>query len=183
MAGVCTAAAHLRVEEIDARITHEREAWRMRRWMVIRHALVDPQPAAAIAAHVGVAPQTVRTLLWAYKRWGAVGVDTPGKGQRQRASLSLAQAQAIVAKVIKRSAVGQVSTGIRLKPALEKAVGHRVAKTTVYRVLKRPQGRQVVPRPRHPGSTPEQHAACKKPSRARWPRPSGHATRARPAPC
>jgi transposase len=183
MAGVCTAAAHLRVEEIEARSTHERRAWRMRRWLVIRQASVDPQPAAAIAAHVGVAPQTGRNLLWAYKRWGAVGVDTPGKGQRQRAYLSLAQEQALVAKFIKRSAVGQVSTGSMLKPALEKAVGHRVAKTTGYRVLKRHQWRKVVPRPRHPGSTPEQQAAFKKTSRARWPRPSGHATRAIPAPC
>jgi hypothetical protein len=131
----------------------------------------------------GGAPQTVRNLLWAYKRWGAVGVDTPGKGQRQRAYLSLAQEQALVAKFIKRSAVGQVSTGSMLKPALEKAVGHRVAKTTGYRVLKRHQWRKVVPRPRHPGSTPEQQAAFKKTSRARWPRPSGHATRAIPAPC
>jgi hypothetical protein len=132
MARVCTAAAHLRVEEIDARITHEREAWRMRRWMVIRHALVDPQPTAVIAAHVGVVLQTVRNLLWAYKRWGATGLETPGKGQRQRAYLSLAQERAIVGKFLKKSAGGQISTGSMLKPALEKAVGSRVAKTTVY---------------------------------------------------
>lgn len=167
MARVCVAAAHLQVKEIDARLKQEREAWRMRRWMVIRHAVVDPQPAAVIAAHVGVAPQTVRNLLWAYKRWGAAGVETPGKGQRQRAYLSLAQEQRIVNKFLRKSAVGQVSTGTLLKPTLEKAVGHPVAKTTVYRVLKRHHWRKVVPRPRHPESTPELQAAFKKTSRTR----------------
>ena len=63
----CTVANHLSVEEIDERILRAREGWRARRWMVIRHALVDPQPPATIAARCGLAPQTVRNLLWAYK--------------------------------------------------------------------------------------------------------------------
>jgi transposase len=165
MARVCTAAAHVSVEAIDARIKHEREAWRSRRWLVIRHARVDPQPAAVIAAHVGLAPHTVRNLLWAYNRRGPAGIDTVGKGHRQRAYLSLAQEQALVSKFLKRSAVGQVSTGLQLKPALEKAVGRKVAKSTVYRILRRQQWRKVVPRPRHPDSRPEQQAAFKKTSR------------------
>jgi winged helix-turn-helix protein len=183
MARVCTAAAHLSVEEVETRIKHQREAWRIRRWMVIRHALVDPQPAAVIAVHVGLAPQTVRNLLWAYNCRGPAGIDTVGKGQRQRASLSLTQEQALVRKFVKKSAVGQVSTGIMLKPVLEKAVGRRVAKTTVYRILKRHQWRKVVPRPRHPDSTPELQTAFKKTSHTRWPRSSRRGPHTIPAPC
>jgi transposase len=183
MARVCTAAAYLSVEEINARIKHEREAWRIRRWMVIRHALVDPQPAAVIAVHVGLASQTVRNLLWAYQRGGPAGIDTAGRGQRQRAYLSLKQEKTLVAKFLKKSAVGQVSTGTLLKPTLEKAVGHKVAKTTVCRVLKRHQWRKVVPRPRHPESTPERQATFKKTSHARWPNSSRRATHTTPAPC
>jgi transposase len=182
MARVCTAAAHLSVEALDARIKHEREAWRIRRWMVIRHALVDPQPAAVIAAHMGLAPHTVRNLLWAYNRRGPAGIDTAGRGQRQRAYLSLTQEQALVSKFLKKSARGQVSTGLLLKPALEQAVGHTVAKTTVYRMLKRQHWRKVVPRPRHPDSTPEQQAAFKKTSRTRWLASSRRAPRRIPAP-
>ena len=87
-----------------------------------------------------------------------------------------------MAKVLQQSAVGQVSTGIRLKPALEKAVGHRGAKTTVYRVLKRPQWRKVVPRPRHPESTPEQQAAFKQTAPTTGPNSSRRAPRTIPAP-
>jgi hypothetical protein len=116
MARVGTAAAPVRVEESEARIRHEREVWRMRRWRVMRQALVDPQPAAVIAAHVGVAPQTVRTRLWAYQRWGPAGIDTAGRGQRQRAYLSLTREQQSVDKCRKQSAGGQGSTGSMLKP-------------------------------------------------------------------
>ena len=45
---------YLRVEEIDERIKHTTEAWRMRRWQVIRCALVHPKPAAEIALEVGL---------------------------------------------------------------------------------------------------------------------------------
>jgi transposase len=154
----------LSVDEVDERIRQAAEGWRMRRWLILRHALLDPQPATAIAAHLGVAPQTVRNLLWRYKRWGPEGIDTPGKGQRQRAYLNLAQEQAIVKQFVRKSAKGQVSTGIMMRAALEKAVGHKVAKTTVYRMLKRHQWRKVTPRPGPPKEIREQQAAFKKTS-------------------
>jgi transposase len=182
MARVCQAAAHLSVDDIDARIRQATEGWRMRRWLILRHALLDPQPAAAIAAHLGVAPQTVRNLLWRYKRWGPEGIDTPGRGQRQRAYLSLGREQAIVGQFVQKSVKGQVSTGLMMKAALEKAVGHKVAKTTVYRMLKRHQWRKVVPRPGPPEEIREQQAVFKKTSATRLLRSSRrepHTIRAR----
>jgi hypothetical protein len=55
----------------------------------------------------------------------------------------------VVEHFLKQSEVGQVSMGLQIKAALETVVGHQVAKTTGYRVLRRPQWRQGVPRPRH----------------------------------
>ena len=106
--------------------------------------------------------QTVHNLVAAYNRHGPKALETPGKGQRQRAYLSLEQEQAIVDQFLKQSELGQVSTGLQVKPALEQAVGHPVAKTTVYRILKRHQWRKVAPRPRHPKSSPREQEAFKK---------------------
>lgn len=164
MGRVTKVVEHLRVEEIDARIKQCTEPWRIRRWQVIRCALVHPKPAAEIALEVGLARQSVHNLVAAYNRHGPPAVETPGHGQRQRAYLSLGQEQAVVSKFVRKSAVGQVSTGIQIKPALEKAVGRRVHKTTVYRILKRHQWRKVVPRPRHPAASVEEQAAFKKTS-------------------
>jgi transposase len=169
MGRVTRAVEHLRVEEIDERIKRATEAWRMRRWQVMRCALVNPKPAAEIALEVGLARQTVHNLVAAYNRHGPSALETAGKGQRQRAYLSLEQERAVVEPFLKQSEVGQVSTGLPIKAALEEVVGHQVAKTTVYRLLKRHQWRKVVPRPRHPqGSAAEQEAFKKtSPSRSR----------------
>ena len=167
MGRVTKVVEHLRVEEIDARIKQCTEPWRIRRWQVIRCALVHPKSAAEIALEVGLARQTVHNLVAAYNRQGPQVVETPGHGQRQRAYLSVEQERALVDKFLKQSALGQVSTGTHIKPALEKAIGRRVHKTTVYRILKRHQGRQVAPRPRPPQANTEQHAAFKKPSPGR----------------
>lgn len=168
---------HLRVEEIDGRRKRGTEPWRGRRWPVIRCALVNPQPAAELAPEVGLARQTVHNLVAAYDRHGPQALEAPGHGQRQRAYLSLERERAIVERFVKRSAAGQVSTGIQIKPAFEKAVGHRVAKAAVYRILQRRQWRTVVPRPRHPQASAEEQAAFKNTSRTKSRRSSAAATR------
>jgi transposase len=162
MGRVTRAVEHLQVEEIDGRIEHTTEAWRMRRWQVIRCALVNPKPAAEIALEIGLARQTVHNLVAAYNRHGPKALESPGKGRRQRAYLSLEQEQAVVDQFLTQSEAGRVSTGLQVKPALEKAVGHPVAKTTVYRLLQRHQWRKVAPRPRHPKSSAVEQEAFKK---------------------
>ena len=162
MGRVTKVVAHLQVEGIDERIKHTTEAWRRRRWQVIRCALVHPKPAAEIALEIGLARQTVHNLVAAYNRHGPSALETPGRGQRQRAYLSLEQEQAVVDQFLKQSEVGQVSTGLQIKAALETVVGHPVAKTTVYRLLKRHQWRKLVPRPRHPQASAAEQEAFKK---------------------
>ena len=76
---------HLTLEDIDQRLTTMPTFWRIRRWMVIRQALVDPAPAKALARRVGLSLFTVRDVIHASNRDGPVALDTPGKGQRQRA--------------------------------------------------------------------------------------------------
>jgi len=164
MGRVTKAREHLRVEEIDTRMRQCTEPWRIRRWQVIRCALVNPKPAAEIALEVGLAQQTVQNLVAAYNRQGPQALETPGHGHRQRAYLQWEREQAVVAKFLQRSARGQVSTGAQLKPALEKASGQRRHKTTVSRILKRQQWRKVVPRPRHPQASAEEQEAFKKTS-------------------
>jgi transposase len=164
MGRVTKVREHLRVEGIDARIKRCTEPWRIRRWQVIRCALVHPKPAAEIGRELGLARQTVHNLVAAYNRQGPQALETPGHGQRQRAYLSVEQEQALVDKFLKKSALGQVSTGSQIKPALEKAVGQRVHRTTVYRLLQRHHWRKVVPRPRHPQASVAEQERFKKTS-------------------
>lgn len=85
MGRVCTVASRLPVGEIDRRIKSTKAGWRARRWMILRQARVEPQPAVMLAGRFRVKPQTVRNLLTAYRQRGPAGVETPGRGRWQRA--------------------------------------------------------------------------------------------------
>lgn len=164
MSRVASVKEHLTVGKIDQRIKNSKEAWRIRRWMIIRHALVDPQPAASIALRLGVAKQTVHNLISLYNRFGASAVDTPGKGQRQRAYLSMSEERDVLDPFLAPSANGQVSTVREIHLVLQERLQRPVAKSTVYRLLKRHRWRKVAPRPRHLKADPSEQETFKKTS-------------------
>ena len=109
---------HLTLEEIDHRLKTMTAFWRIRRWLGIRHALVDPAPAQAIARRLGLSVFTVRDLIEAYNRHGPMALDTPGHGQRQRAYLSLAEERAFLAAFVEQSRPGHVVPIQQIKTAL-----------------------------------------------------------------
>jgi transposase len=153
---------HLTLEEIDKRLKTLHDFWRIRRWMIIRHALVDPAPAKAIALRLGLSVCTVRDLIEAYNRHGPDALETPGKGQRQHAYLSVEEERTLLAPLLADSQAGHLATARRIKHALEAAIGHRVATSTIYRLLHRHHWRKVVPRPKNPQSSQEAQDAFKK---------------------
>jgi transposase len=159
--------AHLSEEEIDERLRHTTGFWRVQRWLAIRHALLDPAPARVIGQRVGLAEQTVHNLIAAYNRHGAAAVETPGRGQRQRAAATLEEEASFLAEFAAESEAGQVSTVARIKQAWEQRIGHSVHASTIYRMLRRHGWRKLVPRPRHVKTDPEAQAAFKKNSPSR----------------
>ena len=164
MSKVIRVKPHLTLEEIDARLKHLHDFWRIRRWMVIRHALADPAPAKDIACRLGVSVFTVRDLIEAYNRYGPDALETPGKGQRQRAYLSIEEEHTFLAPFLADSQAGHLAIARPIKKAFEASLGHPVATSTVYRLLHRHQWRKLVPRPKNPRSSQEAQDTFKKTS-------------------
>jgi transposase len=164
MSKVIRVKPHLTLEDIDARLKHLHDFWRIRRWMIIRHALVDPAPAKDIALRLGLSVCTVRELIEAYNRQGPDALETPGKGRRQRAYLSVDEERTFLAPFLEKSQAGHIAIARMLKKAFEDSIGHHVAISTIYRLLHRHQGRKVVPRPKNPRSSQEAQNAFKKTS-------------------
>jgi transposase len=162
MSKVTKAAPHLTLEEIDQKIKITVGFWRVQRWLIIRHALVDPKPASEIALHVGLSTQTVHNLISQYNRYGAKAIETPGKGRRQRAYMSLVEEKEFLSYFLEKAQSGKVSTVKEIKDALEKKLGRCVHDSTVYRLLSRQGWRKIVPRPRHVKADPLVQEAFKK---------------------
>lgn len=162
MSKVIRVKPHLTLAEIDDRLKHLHDFWRIRRWMIIRHAVVDPAPAKAIALRLGLSVCTVRDLVEAYNRYGPDALETPGKGQRQHAYLSVEDERTMLAPFLVDSQAGHIAVARRIKKALEDSLGHPVATSTIYRLLHRHQWRKVVPRPTNPRSSHDIQDAFKK---------------------
>jgi transposase len=164
MSKVIRVKPHLTLEEIDDRLKTLLDFWRIRRWMILRHAVVDPAPAKDIAVRLGLSVFTVRDLIEAYNRHGPAALETLGKGQRQHAYLSVDAERTFLAPFLADSQAGHIAIARVIKKAFENSLGHPVATSTIYRLLQRHQWRKVVPRPKNPRSSQAAQDAFKKTS-------------------
>ena len=170
MGRVTRAAPHLSLEVVQARMVAAPNATQRRYWWIVYNALVDPRPASSIALHTGVSVPTVRVVISRYNRLGPTAIETPGKGGRRNARLTVAEEQAFLAPFFDRAACGQIATAAEIHAALEARLGQPIHLSTVYRVLARHGWRKRVPRPTHPKADPAQQPAFKKTSLRRSPR-------------
>ena len=115
-----------------------------------------------VALAVGFSPATVKKLWSQYFSGGEEVLIGKGRGGRRRANLSLEQEEALLAGFFDKARSGGVLVVNEVKAAYEEAVGHRVPKSTVYRMLARHGWRKIAPRPRHPKADPGKLEAFKK---------------------
>lgn len=175
MARITRAASHLSVEEVKAKVTLDPRPWCRQRWLIIYNALVDPRAAVEIARHTATTVAMVHQVISSYNRLGVAAVETPGKGGRRHQYLTLEAEQQFLAPFFTRAEQGKIATADEIKRALEAQIGHEVDESTIYRLLKRPGWRKVVPRPRHPQATQEAQDQFKKTSRRPLRQPSPRA--------
>jgi transposase len=161
---VTKAAPHFPVEEVKKRMDEATRSLYRKRWRIIYHALVDPQPAEAIALHCGVAKDTVHKLISHYNRFGLAAIETPGKGGRKRFYLTIEQEKHFLQPFFKRAEKGEIATCAEIHAAYEAHIGGSVDESTIYRLLARHGWRKVIPRPKHPKADKEQQEAFKKTS-------------------
>jgi transposase len=156
------AKPHLTEDEIKAKISATVEYWRVKRWLVIWNAYVAPRPAKEIALHLGMSVHTVHNLISMYNRYGAKGIETPGKRGRKNYYLSFEKEAQFLKTFEDKASSGQIATVLEIKMAFEKVVGQKVHKTTIYRMLERHRWRKVMPRPFHVDSKKDEQESFKK---------------------
>jgi transposase len=140
---------HHTTEEIDKIIKNTVGFWRVKRLLVIRHAQECPQSAQKIGDHIGFAKQTVNQLISAYNKYGLAGIEAKGRGQRQKAYLTIEEEQAFLAPFMEKASRGELCTIKDIQEVYKETFGISVHRTTIQRLLKRHGWRKVVPRPVH----------------------------------
>jgi transposase len=118
--------------------------------------------ANQVATAIGWQPTSVRRLQAQYLKQGETVLETEGRGGRRNQNLTVEQEQQLLAEFgppVERAGMLEVS---QIKSAYEKAVGHPVPKSTVYRMLARQGWRKIAPRRRHPEVDRQRQRAFKK---------------------
>ncbi|RPJ81044.1 MAG: winged helix-turn-helix domain-containing protein [Deltaproteobacteria bacterium] len=118
-----------------------------------------------VGTAIGYSPATVKKLWSEYFSKGEKALIGLGRGGRRRANLSTEAEKRLLADFFEKAERGRVLVVTEVKNAYEKAVGHPVPKSTVYRMLARYGWRKVAPRPRHPKFDPKKMEEFKKNSR------------------
>ncbi len=78
--------------------------------------------------------------------------------------MSINQEIQFLAEFTEKAKAGGIIVVSEIKGAYEKAIGHKVPKSTVYRMLDRHRWRKIAPRPRHPKADKKAQEAFKKTS-------------------
>jgi transposase len=169
---VTKASPHFSAEEVKKRMDEAPRPLYRKRWRIIYHAQVSPQPAEDIALHCGVAKDTVHKLISQYNRFGIAAIETAGKGGRKRAYLTLDQEKQFLEPFLERAKTGEIATCAEIHAAYEARVDARVDESTIYRLLARHRWRKVIPRPKHPKTDRQKQEEFKKTSRHSLSKPS-----------
>jgi transposase len=119
-------------------------------------------PSHEVAEAIGYADGTVRRIQARYLQEGESSLFGKGRGGRRYGNMSIGQETAFLSQFVEEAKAGGVIVVREIKSAYEKAIGRKVPKSTVYRMLDRHGWRKIAPRPRHPKTDIKAQEAFKK---------------------
>jgi transposase len=114
-----------------------------------------------ISATTGFAISHISSLIRQYYEEGLEAI-TGNHYHGNRRNMSVAEEAALLAQFQKRAEQGQVLNTREIANAYEKAVGHPIGNSQVYRVLRRHGWRKVMPRSKHPKKASDEVIATSK---------------------
>jgi len=127
-------------------------------WLRVKQAMSTLNIAKVIGWNVN----TVRIIQRDFINRGVAAFTESPRGGRYHALLTPKEEKDFLASFEKSAEHGALLVASDIKEALEKRLGHKVHKTTVYRILHRNGWRKVSPRPKHPKKDKEAGEAFKK---------------------
>ena len=119
-------------------------------------------PDQTIGQFIGRSRPTVVRLRKRFRESCSGQASRRNRGGRRYGYLSLEQELQFLSPFFDQASKGGILITSEIKRAYEAEVGHKVAKTTIYRMLDRHGWRKIMPRPRHPKSDAEAQEGLKK---------------------
>jgi transposase len=132
------------------------------RVLCVRMRAQKDLPAKDIADLIGLRVDSVRRIHSLYLKHGDKIFQGLRRGGRRRENLSKEDEQALLNRFFKKAEEGRIVVVNEVKAAYEQKVGHKVPKSTVYRMLGRHGWRKIIPYRRHPKADSDKQEVFKK---------------------
>jgi len=107
-------------------------------------------PAKDIADFIGWRVDSVRRIHSLYLKHGEEIFKGLNRGGRRRENLSKEDEKTLLTQFFRKAEEVRIIVINEVKDAYEEKIGHKVAKSTVYRMLERHGWRKIIPYSRHP---------------------------------
>lgn len=150
MSKVTKAKKHLNNEDLEKKIKQTVGFWRVQKWLIIQNAVNFPRKAEEIAKHLAVSKSLVNKTVSEFNKQGESAIETIGKGGRKNSYMTIEEETNFINSYISEAQKGQIITAEEIKEDFERAIGEKVHKTTIYRLLNRHNWRKIVPMSFHP---------------------------------
>lgn len=111
-----------------------------------------PEEIADMVGYNVAYVKQIQAIFWKY---GESALDIKPRGGRRRENLKFKEEKELIDKFNKGAEKGGIIEVSKIKAAYESKIGKKVAKSTVYRMLKRHDWRKIAPRTKHPKSDKE----------------------------
>jgi transposase len=154
------------IKEVECKLKQADSVAALKRLQCVLFRAKLNVPVATVADMVGYSVGTVYNILSACQRLGTTALAVSPRGGRNHCHLSREEEAAVLASCMDEVHGGHVLKLGNVRAAYERAVGHAVAPSTVYRMVHAHGWRKIAPRPQHPKGDPQVVAAYKKSSRA-----------------
>ena len=151
-----------RIPELEAFRKKKWPGYELQRFLCVWLRVKQAMSTVDIAKIIGWHANTVRIIQRDFIKRGVDAFIELTRGGRNRALLTPEEEKEFLASFEKSAEQGALLVVNEIKEALEKRLGHKVHKTTVYRMLYRNGWRKVAPRTSHPKRDKEAVEAFKK---------------------
>lgn len=147
-------------------VRETRDSSELRRAMSVVLAGAMDLTLRRVGELIGRSRATVARFHAEYKAWLSGRQEKEKNwGGRRRAYLTFEEEKEFLSSFFEVASRGGILVVSKVRAALEKRLGHKVAETTVYRMLDRHGWRKIVPRRRHPKANKSEQEGFKKNSK------------------
>lgn len=150
---------------LEQKLKEVKGFWRVQRILVILSLHKLPQTSKQLSLQFNLSEIAVRKLISSYNKDGEAVFDVKGQGGRKNEILTFEQEKEFLSQFFDKAVKGQISTVEEIRKVFLKHTNRKkVAKSTIYNLLKRHGWSKKKARPSHPKRNKEAQEIFKKTS-------------------